>query len=61
MELKLKCPFGATSLQARSNRTFMELKYSFLVNSIIGKWCSNRTFMELKWVNTNLYCKGVWF
>ena len=29
MELKLKCPFGATSLQARSNRTFMELKLTF--------------------------------
>ena len=48
MELKLKCPFGATSLQARSNRTFMELKYGRPGNQKLPARSSNRTFMELK-------------
>ena len=43
-------PFKASNLCTLecSNRTFMELKYSFLLSPFYRLSCSNRTFMELK-------------
>ena len=35
-------------MQVRSNRTFMELKWSIVASSFVLIRCSNRTFMELK-------------
>ncbi len=34
--------------QVRSNRTFMELKFYYLLPVYYSLICSNRTFMELK-------------
>ena len=47
MELKLGNAYEQQRLD-RSNRTFMELKFAFLVTRFIAGGRSNRTFMELK-------------
>ena len=48
MELKSDGIVGNKTLKARSNRTFMELKYNFCIAGFMGFEGSNRTFMELK-------------
>ena len=39
---------GGGSTSSRSNRTFMELKFTATIYSSEPLKCSNRTFMELK-------------
>ena len=40
---------------ARSNRTFMELKWAKDAADLFASSCSNRTFMELKCETYNVY------
>ena len=48
MELKCGTAMLCLNRYARSNRTFMELKFTTLAINTCGTTCSNRTFMELK-------------
>ena len=53
MELKLPLYDAASSVDNRSNRTFMELKFISAIEKFIDTKGSNRTFMELKCVYAN--------
>ena len=49
MELKSRCTLASLVRLWRSNRTFMELKWSTRKHIVVTQIGSNRTFMELKY------------
>ena len=53
--------FVRWDVDARSNRTFMELKFMAAIQNARTAACSNRTFMELKYIILRfiIVCKRV--